>query len=209
MSCDFAFSAEAFLPALHRPVAGGYRHRAKLDAGAAALTEFRTHPQGKVHMPILAAAHEADGIGLPHLGADTNAAAAQNTVLIPEGIADLLDPAAHGDVLDGPGVRRLGHEQLGNVAPQPLILSLLLRITMPSSAWRVQEVVTFERPFLTCSTMHNRQAPISEREGTWHRWGMQIPYSMAASSTLVPRGALHVGTINDHVTYSIMGHLFS
>ena len=55
------------------------------------------------------------------------------------------------------------------------ILSVLLLMTMPSSTRSVQEAVTFERPFLTSSTMQRRQAPMSWMPGMWQRWGMQTP----------------------------------
>ena len=69
-------------------------------------------------MAILPAAHKANGIGSPHLGTDPNATAAQNTIFIPERITDFLDPTAHREVLNRPGVRRLGDEQLCEVTPQ-------------------------------------------------------------------------------------------
>ena len=80
--------------------------------------EFRTNPQGKVDMAILPTTHEADGIGSPHLGTNPHTPAAQNAILIPERIADFLDPAAHRDVLNGPGIGSLGYEQFRDVASQ-------------------------------------------------------------------------------------------
>jgi hypothetical protein len=67
---------------------------------------------------VFAPADKADSPRLPYLGTDPNAASAQDTVLIPEGIADFLDPTAKGDILNGAGVGGLGYQQLGQVAAQ-------------------------------------------------------------------------------------------
>ena len=69
-------------------------------------------------MAIPAPADKPQGIGLGQFPAVAHATPAEDAVFIPEGIANFLDPAAHGDVLNGPGIGGLGHEQLGDIAPQ-------------------------------------------------------------------------------------------
>src|SRR5512137_2100523 len=63
--------------------------------------------------------------------------------------------------------------------------------TSPSRASSVHDAVRRRRPLPateTTSTRHTRQPPKAWTPGMWHRLGMQMPASRAASSTLVPLG---------------------
>jgi hypothetical protein len=103
-------AAETFFPWFHRTVAGSDGHRAKLDAGAALLAEIRADAEGVVHMAFLASPDEAFRPGFPELGTSPHAASAQNAVVVPERVTHLFDATAHGDVLNGAGVRGLGYQ---------------------------------------------------------------------------------------------------
>jgi len=114
----FAFAAEAFLPGFHGTVTGSDGHWANLDAVATVLAKIRPDTQWVVHVAVLAPPDKADSPGLPDLGANPHTASAQNTVLIPKRIPDLLDPTAQGNILNSAGIGSLGHQQLREVAAQ-------------------------------------------------------------------------------------------
>ena len=114
----FTVAAEAFLTGFHRTITGSNGHGTKLDAIATLLTEIGAYAEGVVHVTVPPPSHKANGPGFPDLGANTHTTSTQNTVLIPKRIADLLDPTAHGDVLNSTGVRGLSHQQLCEVAAQ-------------------------------------------------------------------------------------------
>jgi len=83
-----------------------------LDTGLTLLAEVRANGEGEVDVTVFAAANEADGSCAPHLSAEPNAAAAEDTVLIAERIADPANAAAHCDVLYRAGIRGVGDEKL-------------------------------------------------------------------------------------------------
>jgi hypothetical protein len=69
-------------------------------------------------MATRTASNETQSVGLRVFRAVSDAPSALDTVVVAEGIADLRNAAAHGNILDGPRVRRLGHEKFGDIPPQ-------------------------------------------------------------------------------------------
>jgi hypothetical protein len=66
-------AAEVFLSGFHRPVAGRYYHRAKLDAGTALLTKLGSYAEGIVHVAVLSTPDKAFRFGSPELVTSTDA----------------------------------------------------------------------------------------------------------------------------------------
>jgi len=115
----FALTAEVFLAGFHRTVTGRDGHWAKLDAATALLAEIGPDAERVVHMTLFAPPDKANRPGFPDLRAHLHTASAQNTVIVPKWIPDLLNPTAQGNILNGTGVRGLGHQQLREVTTQP------------------------------------------------------------------------------------------
>jgi len=69
-------------------------------------------------MTLLPASDKAEGICPPELVAVAHAAPALNTVIVSEGVTDVLHAATDCDVLNRPRIRCLGHQKFGNIAPQ-------------------------------------------------------------------------------------------
>ena len=116
----FAFATEVFLAVLHRAITWRYGHRAELDTIIASLAELLTQVEGTFDVAFLTAPDKADGFCLPEFSAGADTASAEDTVVVPEGITNVFNATANGDVLDSTGVRRLGNEQLGNVVAEAL-----------------------------------------------------------------------------------------
>jgi hypothetical protein len=112
------FGAKVLLSRLHGSVTGGNGHGTYLSTRPASLAVLRSLIERQGDMPVFAPAYHAQGTGLPDLAAHTYTTAAQHTRCVVEGVAYLGHPTSHCQVLDGPRVGRLRHQQLGNVAPQ-------------------------------------------------------------------------------------------
>ena len=115
----FTIPAKAFLSRLHGPITGNDRHGANVDTRTALPAEIGTQTKGRLHTAIFSAPDKADGLFPKASRADLNAAPAQNTIIVPERIADLLYTAAKGDILNSAGVGRLCNDQFGKVAAKP------------------------------------------------------------------------------------------
>jgi len=114
----FTFSAQTLLAALHIASTGNRGHGAEFRACTASDTEFRKRVERSTHPAVLAPSYKAEGLGAEQFRADTHAAATQYAILVPERIPDIPYATAHGNVLDCPGIRSLGHEKFGDVAPK-------------------------------------------------------------------------------------------
>ena len=69
-------------------------------------------------MAVFTSSHEADCPSPPDIGTDLHATSTENAFLVPEGVPDLLDPAAHCDVLNGTGIWGLCYQQFCEVTAQ-------------------------------------------------------------------------------------------
>lgn len=74
--------------------------------------------KGHFHAAILAASDKAQGLDPEDARTDLDTTTAQDAAIVPEGIADLLHPAAQGHVLNGTGIGSLRHDQLRDVTTQ-------------------------------------------------------------------------------------------
>ena len=82
------------------------------------MAELGTQVKRRFYAAILAASDKTDCLYSKSSRARLHTTTAQNTVTVPERIANLFYPAAYGNVLDSTGIRRLCNEQLCNVATQ-------------------------------------------------------------------------------------------
>jgi hypothetical protein len=115
----FTVSAESLLTGFHWPVAGLDCHRTKLDAVLTMLAKLRPYPEWIVHVAVLAASDETDRPGLPDFGTDPHTSSTKHAIVITELVSYLFYPTANRNILNRPGVGSLGHQQFGQVAPQP------------------------------------------------------------------------------------------
>ena len=113
-----ASSTQTFLAGFDRPVARNDGHGAEVDAGAASDARLGKIAERRVDTAVFAAADKTDGIGMEKVPAHPHTAPAQHTIFVSEWIADILHSASHSNILNGTGVRGLGHEQFRNVFPQ-------------------------------------------------------------------------------------------
>jgi hypothetical protein len=82
------------------------------------LAKFGTNPERSAYAAVRTASYKTEGLGAPYLLTDTYTAAAKDTIIIPERILNVFHAAKHGNVLDGTGIRCLGHEQFRDISPQ-------------------------------------------------------------------------------------------